>query len=86
MRGAVLWNIGDTDVLVQIAESVGLPGDKARDVVAKRTHRAAVDADWKKAAEYGITGVPTFVAGGRAVVGAQPYEALKQLVEQARQR
>jgi predicted DsbA family dithiol-disulfide isomerase len=28
----------------------------------------------------GITGVPTFVADGRGVVGAQPYEALERLV------
>jgi len=77
-------NIGDPEVLVQIAGSVGLPGDKAREVITQRTHRAAIDADWKKAAEYGVTGVPTFVAAGRGVVGAQPYEMLEQLVEQAR--
>jgi predicted DsbA family dithiol-disulfide isomerase len=77
-------NIGDPEVLVQVAESVGLPGDKAREVITKRTHRAIVDADWKKAAEYGVTGVPTFVAGGRGVVGAQPYEMLEQLVKEAR--
>jgi protein-disulfide isomerase len=28
--------------------------------------------------------VPTYVAGGRGVVGAQPYEALEALVKQAR--
>jgi predicted DsbA family dithiol-disulfide isomerase len=77
-------NIGDPEVLVQIAESVGLPGDKAREVISKRTHRAAIDADWKKAADYGVTGVPTFVAGKSGVIGAQPYEVLEQLVEQAR--
>lgn len=77
-------NIGDPQVLVQIAESVGLPGDKARDVITQRTHRAAVDADWRKAREYGVTGVPTFVAGAEGVVGAQPYEVLEQLVERAR--
>lgn len=77
-------NIGDPQVLVQIAESVGLPGDKARDVITQRTHRAAVDADWRKARQYGVTGVPTFVAGAEGVVGAQPYEVLEQLVERAR--
>jgi len=77
-------NIGDPEVLVQVAESVGLPGDKAREVITQRTHRAAVDADWRKAAEYGVTGVPTFVAGTQGVVGAQPYETLEQLVERAR--
>lgn len=77
-------NIGDADVLVEIAESVGLPGDKARAVIEGRTHRAAVDADWAKARAYGVTGVPTFVAGGQGVVGAQPYEALEELVREAR--
>ncbi len=31
----------------------------------------------------GISGVPTFAAGGRQVVGAQPYEVLEQLVRAA---
>ena len=76
-------NIGDPEVLLQIAESVGLPADQAREVLAKRTFKTAVDADWQKSREYGVTGVPTFVAGGRGVVGAQPYEVLEQLVKAA---
>jgi predicted DsbA family dithiol-disulfide isomerase len=75
-------NIGDAEVLVEIAESVGLPGDKAREVLEQRSFKAAVDADWQKSREYGVTGVPTFVSGGRGVVGAQPYEVLEQLVQQ----
>ena len=76
-------NIGDPDVLVEIAASVGLPADEAREVIEKRTHRAAVDADWELSRRYGITGVPTFVIGNQGVVGAQPYETLEQLVKQA---
>jgi predicted DsbA family dithiol-disulfide isomerase len=30
-----------------------------------------------------VTGVPTFVAAQYGVVGAQPYDALAQLVEKA---
>ena len=44
----------------------------------------AVDADWAKSRQYGVTGVPTFVAGKTGVVGAQPYETLEQLVEGGR--
>jgi predicted DsbA family dithiol-disulfide isomerase len=76
-------NIGDADVLVQVAESVGLPGDKVREVLDKRSFKGAVDADWQKSREYGVTGVPTFVSGGRGVVGAQPYEMLEQLLKEA---
>jgi predicted DsbA family dithiol-disulfide isomerase len=74
-------NIGDIDELVKIAEGVGLPGDQAREVLRSRGYKAAIDADWAKSREYGVTGVPTFVAGGRGVVGAQPYEALEELVK-----
>jgi predicted DsbA family dithiol-disulfide isomerase len=77
-------NIGDPEVLVEIAKAVGLPEAGAREVLEKRTFRAAVDADWEKSHEYGVTGVPTFVAGNRGVVGAQPYEALEELVRLAR--
>ena len=73
-------NIGDPEVLAQIADSVGLPGDQAREVIRTRSHRSLVDADWEKARDYGITGVPTFVVGRHAVVGAQPYQVLEQLV------
>jgi predicted DsbA family dithiol-disulfide isomerase len=77
-------NIGDPEVLVEIAVSVGLPAEGAREVLEKRTHKAAIDADWEKSHQYGVTGVPTFVIGKHGVVGAQPYEALEQLVAQAR--
>ena len=76
-------NIGDPDILVSIAESVGLDAQRAREVIEKRTHKAVVDADWEKSRGYGVTGVPTFVMGDQAVVGAQPYEALEELVKTA---
>ena len=77
-------NIGDAEVLVDIAKSVGLPADQAREVIEKRTHQAAVDADWEKSRRYGVTGVPTFVVGNQGVVGAQPYEALEELVRRGK--
>ena len=74
-------NIGDPEVLVAIAQSVGLPADEARKVLAERRFKDAVDADWEKSRGYGITGVPTFVAEGHGVVGAQPYEVLEQFLK-----
>jgi predicted DsbA family dithiol-disulfide isomerase len=79
-------NIGDVDVLVKLAESVGLPAEAARAVIEDRSFQSAVDADWAKSRQYGITGVPTFVAGGHGVVGAQPYETLEQLLNHATQQ
>jgi predicted DsbA family dithiol-disulfide isomerase len=70
-------------VLLDVAERVGLPVDAAREVLERRTFKDAVDADWELSREYGITGVPTFVAGRYGIVGAQPYEALEALVRRA---
>jgi predicted DsbA family dithiol-disulfide isomerase len=78
-------DISQPSVLLDIVERVGLPVETAREVLEKRTFKAAVDADWQLSRQYGITGVPTFVAGGYGVVGAQPYEALEQLVKKVEQ-
>jgi predicted DsbA family dithiol-disulfide isomerase len=72
-------------VLLEIAASVGLSPEGAREVLEKRTFRDAVDDDWELSRRYGITGVPTFVIDRYGVVGAQPYEALEGLVQKARQ-
>jgi predicted DsbA family dithiol-disulfide isomerase len=65
---------------------VGLSVDGAREALERRTFEAAVDADWELSRRYGVTGVPTFVAGRHGVVGAQPYEVLEQLVRTAASR
>jgi predicted DsbA family dithiol-disulfide isomerase len=76
-------NLADVDLLIDIAASIGLPADDARAVLAERRFSDAVDADWAKSHQYGVTGVPTFVAARYGVVGAQPYEVLVQLAERA---
>ena len=77
-------NIGDGEVLVDIAKSVGLSADDAREVLTERSFKQAVDSDWEQARRFGITGVPTFLAGEYKVVGAQPYNVLADLLRAAR--
>lgn len=76
-------DIGDDAVLLDVVGAAGLPVEEARAALAERAFREAVDADWEKSRRYGVTGVPTYVAGGFGVVGAQPYEALEQLALKA---
>jgi len=73
-------NLADPDVLVAAAGSCGLDALEARAVLTNRTFAARIDADWDAARRAGVTGVPTFVAGGFGVVGAQPYEVLESLL------
>ena len=76
-------NIGDPEVLADIAQSVGLPAEEVRAVLTERRFKDAVDADWAKSRQWGVTGVPTFVAARYGVVGAQPYEVLEELLDKA---
>jgi predicted DsbA family dithiol-disulfide isomerase len=76
-------NVGDIDTLLKIAGDVGLDVAAARAMLESRSFSDAVDEDWALSRQYGVTGVPTFVAGRQGVVGAQPYEALEQLLQEA---
>jgi predicted DsbA family dithiol-disulfide isomerase len=73
-------NIALVDELVPIAEAIGLPGDEAREVLAARSFAAAVDADWQRARELGITAVPTHLCAGKKLVGFSPYEDFVRLI------
>lgn len=75
-------NLGDEEVIIDVVKSVGLDVDEARKVLADRSFKAAVDADWDKSRRYGVTGVPTYVSKGQGVVGAQSYESLHAFMTQ----
>ena len=76
-------NIAEKQVLIDIAINLGFDELKIKEVLENRTFEKQVDADWSKARNMGVTGVPTFVAGGAALVGAQPYEAIVDLINNA---
>jgi predicted DsbA family dithiol-disulfide isomerase len=74
-------DIGDLDVLERIAEAAGVRD--ARRALENGEFSAAVDEDWAFARRIGVTGVPTYLCDGRAIVGAQPYALLERLVQVA---
>jgi predicted DsbA family dithiol-disulfide isomerase len=74
-------NIGKVDELLRLAASVGLPQEEAKGVLEERPYREAVDADWSRCYDLGITAIPTFVIDGEWIVGLQPYEVFEQLLK-----
>jgi predicted DsbA family dithiol-disulfide isomerase len=75
-------SIDNLDVLKEIAEQVGLATENFTDVLADPTFDTQVSADVELAHEYGLSGVPALIFAERyLVVGAQPYDMLKQVVE-----
>jgi predicted DsbA family dithiol-disulfide isomerase len=75
-------NLAEDEVILDVVRAAGLPEDAAKTVLSERTYKDAVDADWAKSHQYGVTGVPTYVCNGYGVVGAQPYETLEKFMEQ----
>jgi predicted DsbA family dithiol-disulfide isomerase len=75
-------NIADTNILSDIAKSVGLDARKAQDMMAGRIFKEAVDTDWARAYQSGVTAVPTFLMNGQTLVGAQKYNTLANFVRQ----
>jgi predicted DsbA family dithiol-disulfide isomerase len=74
-------NIGKSDELVNLAESIHLPAKEARHVLQSRKFREAVDADWARSRRLEITAVPTFVIGEQRVVGFQPLAMLEAFLK-----
>jgi predicted DsbA family dithiol-disulfide isomerase len=77
-------NIALMEELVRIAATVELPRDEARSVLVKRSFAGAVDADWQRAMELGITAVPTHLCGGRRLTGFAPYADFVRLIKESR--
>ncbi len=74
----------DTDALAAVAESVGLSGQRVREILANDEYADRVRADRDEAMKLGATGVPFVVLERRlAAPGAQKVEVYDQLLEQA---
>jgi predicted DsbA family dithiol-disulfide isomerase len=80
-----LWvagrDIGDADVLADVAEDVGLDGAEIRDAIDDEALRDRLRETFAEAQRQGVTGVPTFAYDGHAARGAVPPEQLERLVE-----
>jgi len=74
-------NIGLDSTLTDLGTSIGLSETDIREALEKRTFKNAVDEDWNRSYQKGVTAVPTFIMNGMSLVGAQPYEKLIQLME-----
>ncbi|OZC59489.1 hypothetical protein CH276_20265 [Rhodococcus sp. 06-470-2] len=73
----------DRDQLVQVAESIGLDGERVRDVLAGDNYAEQTRVDRREGLALGSTGVP-FVVFDRqvATAGAQSVEAYSRILDQ----
>ena len=75
-------DIGDRDVLRQVADEVELPSDDVERVLAGDDYAERVRASTSQAVSIGVTGVPGFLLGRRLLLlGAQPREVFEEALE-----
>jgi predicted DsbA family dithiol-disulfide isomerase len=76
--------VADRETLVRLAGESGLDEGEVRAALDAQTYADDVRRDEQEAAGFGITGVPFFVIDRKyGVSGAQPADALLQVLEQA---
>lgn len=77
-------DIGDTEVLVAIAEELGMNGEEVRKAIETDAKQAEIAEDIAYARELQITGVPFFVIDNKlALSGAHPPENFLKAFQQA---
>ena len=76
-------NIGDLDVLLNIAEDIGLNREKTKSFIESPEAEEIVTNSKKEALRLGINSVPSFIINNNLIRGAYPYEAMKDLFTRA---
>jgi predicted DsbA family dithiol-disulfide isomerase len=70
-------DVGDLEVLVEVASEAGLDAEEVRAYLASDANRAAVQASQEAAHQIGVDGVPFYILNDRyGISGAQPVELL----------
>jgi protein-disulfide isomerase len=71
----------DRPSLEKYAEEMGLNMNKFKAALDSGKFKNQVDAEAKEAAGVGASGTPTFFINGTKVVGAQPFDAFKTVID-----
>ncbi|WP_424926582.1 DsbA family oxidoreductase [Amaricoccus tamworthensis] len=76
-------DIGDSDTLADIADSCGMDRAVIRKLLDGDADAHEVHNDSLAARDMGVTGVPTFILGGKyALSGAQPVDTWTKLIDE----
>jgi predicted DsbA family dithiol-disulfide isomerase len=76
-------DIGDSEILLEVADEVGLDYDLVADLLSSEKDIEAIQDENREFQEMGVTGVPCFIIDKKYVVmGAQETETFLQMFEQ----
>lgn len=77
-------DIGEVEVLVQLAEEVGLSAEAFRLALTERTYQAAHQAALERAYTMGVQSVPSLVINGLLIAGVPQKDVLRQAILDAK--
>jgi protein-disulfide isomerase len=72
----------DRASLEKYARELGLDLEKFKRALDSGKFRSAVEADSAAGSALGASGTPTFFVNGRLIVGAQPFESFKPIIDE----
>jgi predicted DsbA family dithiol-disulfide isomerase len=74
-------DVGDLATLLAVVESIGLPAENLEQELTTGTFTARVKESEAEAATFGVVGYPTFLLGEFPLVGIQPAETMRLLIQ-----
>jgi protein-disulfide isomerase len=75
--------LAEDAIFVELAEELGLDVDQFKKDMQKASFDEQIEADMKKGEELGVRGTPAFFIDGTRVIGAQPTEVFREVIEEA---
>lgn len=70
-------------VMRRYAQEIGLDQARFSTCLDNREHELQIRANAEQGAKMGIGSTPTFIIGNQRVIGAQPYDVIKKMVDAA---
>lgn len=71
-------DIGDIKVLLDIAKTIGLDPSGLNEYFKKDDWEESIKKQSQSAKDHQVSGVPTFIIGEKTIIGAQPYNIIKE--------
>lgn len=68
--------------LEAVAKDLGINVEKAKAAIKEHKYKKEIDADQDQADDFQASGTPHFFINGRRLVGAQPYEKFKGMIDE----
>jgi protein-disulfide isomerase len=76
------WSSGGISKLKEYAQNLGLDTGKFNECLDSGKYKSEVQKDFMDGSSYGVSGTPAFFINGIKVVGAQPFSAFQQIIEE----